>query len=83
MMVCTTRDQRIKHMIYYAGRGCTCSAKHEYECSCQGVDWTPAEIYKYMGKIRSLESQVISLTSALITAKDTLEDVISEIENNL
>jgi len=33
---------------YIPGMGCDCFAKHESECGCEGVDWTPKEVYKLM-----------------------------------
>jgi FtsZ-binding cell division protein ZapB len=45
---------------YIPGKGCTCSAWNESECGCDGVDWTPKEVYELREKCRNLDDQVSS-----------------------
>jgi hypothetical protein len=45
---------------YIPGVGCTCSAWNESECGCDGVDWTPKEVYELREKCSNLDDQLSS-----------------------
>jgi hypothetical protein len=59
---------------YIPGVGCTCSAWNESECGCDGVDWTPKEVYELREKCSNLDDQ---LSSAMMV----IRGLEGEIEN--
>lgn len=53
---------------YYEGKGCKCFARSESECSCEGVDWTPKEVYTLRKRIAELEQEYMALRLATLNA---------------
>jgi len=41
---------------YCPGKGCLCGAGRADDCVCDGVDWTPHEVYELRARIKELES---------------------------
>jgi len=41
--------------IYYEGMGCHCMARHQGDCACDDVDWTPKEVYELRKRIAEME----------------------------
>lgn len=34
------------------GKDCKCYARYKNECACEGVDWTPQEVYDLRAKLK-------------------------------
>lgn len=47
------------------GKGCRCAANSEFECGCEGVDWTPHEVYYLRAKCADLERDKVRLEDKL------------------
>lgn len=64
---------------YVPGKGCLCGAWHESECSCNGVDWTPKEVYRLRNKVKLLKAQLAearAMYQELLDAGGTIEEQI-------
>lgn len=64
---------------YVPGKGCLCGAWHESECSCNGVDWTPKEVYVLRNKVKLLKEQLAEARATyheLLDAGGTIEERI-------
>lgn len=48
---------------YVEGEGCKCFAQYAHECCCDGVDWTPIEVYELENKLETKEKIIKDLKS--------------------
>lgn len=61
------------------GEGCACAASCEGECGCEGVDWTPAEVYALRAEAERLRAHLrvaLSFANAQVPADWALRNVI-------
>lgn len=61
-------EQKMSADKYYPGKGCKCEARSSYECGCNDVDWTPAEVHE--------------LREQLSIANDKLKRIAEVLEKN-
>jgi len=52
---------------YVPGAGCRCAAHSESDCGCEGVDWTPAEVYRLDRALR-----IVAINLGLANMKEPL-----------
>jgi hypothetical protein len=46
---------------HFPGIGCVCCASSDFECGCDGADWTPVEVYELRDELKELKKLVNEL----------------------